>query len=55
MANKNKKFFFAVLGGTLFGIVLTVLCVYLISLAISWVLRRIPVVKKLLVPERGPE
>ena len=30
-----------------FGIVLTVLCVYLISLAITWVLRRIPVVKKL--------
>ena len=30
-----------------FGIVLTVLCVYLISLAITWLLRRIPVVKKL--------
>lgn len=30
-----------------FGIALTVLCVYLISLAITWVLRRIPVVKKL--------
>ncbi|MBQ6526122.1 MAG: acyltransferase family protein [Clostridia bacterium] len=30
-----------------FGIVLTVLCVYLISLAITWVLRCIPVVKKL--------
>ena len=30
-----------------FGIVLTVLCVFLITLAITWVLRRIPVVKKL--------
>lgn len=30
-----------------FGVVLTVLCVFLISLAIIWVLRRIPVVKKL--------
>ena len=30
-----------------FGIVLTVLCVYLMTLAIVWVLRRIPVVKKL--------
>ncbi|MBQ8924924.1 MAG: acyltransferase family protein, partial [Clostridia bacterium] len=30
-----------------FGIVLSVLCVYLMTLAIVWVLRRIPVVKKL--------
>ena len=30
-----------------FGVVLTVLCVFLISLALTWVLRRIPVVKKL--------
>lgn len=30
-----------------FGIVLTVLCVFLLSLGITWVLRRIPLVKKL--------
>lgn len=30
-----------------FGIVLSVLCVYLMTLALVWVLRRIPVVKKL--------
>ena len=30
-----------------FGIVSTVLCVFLITLSITWVLRRIPVVKKL--------